>query len=174
MKAANIKNGVTIFGAKGTFQGIVDTGPINLFTGRNGYLQYGERDRVESTVVGGVFLTWKSYAGSPWYWSGWSTMTVTIPKAINGITEVKIDGWLKTRTNGAIDITYYDDSNWMSWYSSSDMWWEADDYGYSSFWKYGETISISSSKQVHWINFQMNYDRQDWVWCARCIIKYNP
>ena len=85
-----------------------------------------------------------------------------------------MDGCVKYRTTGSIIITYYDDSEWRGYYWTSDMWKEEDDAGYSSFWRYGDTVSIPSSKQVHWINFQMDHDNQDWVWSVRCIIKYNP
>ena len=62
LKATNIKNGVTIFGVKGTFQGVVDS------------TLWLVQDKV--VKVGGVYARWESYGSS---WSNTSRFHVDLP-----------------------------------------------------------------------------------------------
>lgn len=175
LTAGNIRSGVRIFNVTGNFSGIVDRGSINLFTGRNGNLNYGEYTEKESTVIGGITVVWHSYGVDPWDWAGHSTMVITIPKQITGITRLTFQGYVKYRESGAICITYYDDSETNDFFYESDMWTSADDHGDGNFWTYGvSNKAINSSKAIHWINFISDNERQDWAWGVRCIITYDP
>ena len=174
LTAGNIKNGVKIFNVTGNFSGIVDTGTINLFTGRNGNFNYGEYTDRESTVIRGVTATWHSYEVDPWDWDNHSTMVITFPEQITGISYVSFGGYVKYRTSGEICITYYDGAESHTYFSESDMWIGPDDYGYGSFWCYNRAGSVNSTIAIHWINFISSNTRQDWAWGIRCIITYDP
>ena len=174
LTAGNIKKGVKIFNVTGTFTGIIDRGDINLFTGRNGNFNYGEYVERESTVIRGVTATWHSYEVDPWDWDNHSTMVITFPEQVTGISYVSFGGYVKYRTSGEICITYYDGAESRTYFSESDMWTSPDDYGYGSFWHFHRAGSVSSSIAIHWINFISSNTRQDWAWGIRCIIRYNP
>ena len=75
--AGNIKNGVTIFGVKGTFRGVVDS------------TLWLVQDKVAK--VGGVYARWESYGSA---WSNVSRFHVDLPwddTAYNALSEY---GWL--------------------------------------------------------------------------------
>lgn len=169
LTAGNIKNGVTIFGVKGTFVGLVDSGWYNVFTGRNGNLEYGTYDRKDSTVIGGVYVWWHTYSG----WSGWATMSVSFPSNFcTGISRLTFDGWVRYVPNGggAIVITFGDGTEWTTGFNSDDCNYTQDDAGTGKYWHYGIEKSITTSRQLRWVNFDMNTTSQTMYWGVRCRI----